>query len=616
MSEVRSTGSEDQNGDSSNKSNTSWAVPPSARAAFYKRLNKACLEDDGETLRSMGYIICGIVRWIQRHAQVYERDVVLYRGTPLSEKQQHEVGTALEARSDNVSQETNEASSQMCRMPLFVAASESLSKAQEFNWLRDNGIACPILEFTIKAGTLCDSVCAVHSLSHFPDEREWLMAAYSPFLYTSQRLEYLEIGAGAHKPIKLVMIVSYTVCPHTETMTQFEEKGQDLKTTMLLCRSPVHERAFSTAVKVRDIQKLEYGKEMMMMGHAPKLERESASAPLAMLPARAAALERLTVNASGKMYTETDARAKVEAVRDAERTEAVGLLSDTEEEVARLTAKGAELKQRRDEVLMGKAAKEDTLVKIEEEIAPLERAISTINDEVRTLKDEIEGVRQQIKTLVRRMTSAEKALEIAERRIETAATEISAATAAVVAMRERMAPLQEEERRAFARWQDRQRSSGVDDSIWMTRIAEVEAAGQAYLDSVFPPKDMSALVDAVQTAEQEHREGIAQRNEQRNELVAAQAEMGRCQEEESAIATRVTAKEEERETVRGTLHDVTARRDAIVGGIGEDEACLLRLDSEEGGVQRAILTAWHLLGEALSALGAADVAQSDHGTLS
>ena len=114
---------------------------------------------------------------------------------------------------------------------MFVAASENIKKAQEFCWVRKNGIACPILEFTVPMG--CDCVAPIHSMSHFPDEREWLMLAYTPVEYLSQRLEYLEIGAD--RKIKLVLIVSYKVLNHQAVFDEFESNGQDLKSALIIC---------------------------------------------------------------------------------------------------------------------------------------------------------------------------------------------------------------------------------------------------------------------------------------------------------------------------------------------------------------------------------------------
>ena len=140
----------------------------------------------------------------------------------------------MKARSTGVSDQTHAISAEMCRMPLFIASSASLETAQQFTSIRSNGVACPILEFVLPKGQICDSVACVEPLSHFPDEKEWLMCGYSPFRYRSQRLEYLEIGP--HSQLKLVMIVQYTVLQHQSTFAKFEAAGQDIKTAMLLCK--------------------------------------------------------------------------------------------------------------------------------------------------------------------------------------------------------------------------------------------------------------------------------------------------------------------------------------------------------------------------------------------
>jgi hypothetical protein len=175
-------------------SNRSGRMAQPLQPAFYRRVNMACLQDDRETLVKMSFIICGLIRWINSHSPPVKQRTCLYRGTPISKEQEVEVGSALEARSNSVNKHTHEASKHMCRMPLFVAVSKSLLKAQEFCRINSQGIACPILEFVLEAGKVCENVAQIESLSHFPDEKEWLIQPYSPYRHLNQRLEFLEIS--------------------------------------------------------------------------------------------------------------------------------------------------------------------------------------------------------------------------------------------------------------------------------------------------------------------------------------------------------------------------------------------------------------------------------------
>jgi hypothetical protein len=77
-------------------------------------------------------------------------------------------------------------------------------------------------------------VAQVEPLSHFPEEREFLLSAYTPVQYQSQRLEYLEIGFTEPK-IKLVMIVTYKILGSKTTFEEFESTGQDLKSAVIIC---------------------------------------------------------------------------------------------------------------------------------------------------------------------------------------------------------------------------------------------------------------------------------------------------------------------------------------------------------------------------------------------
>jgi hypothetical protein len=227
-----------------------WTYSMGGKESFYRKVNTALLNESGELLKELCYIICSVVSWINTHAPTHTQDITLYRGTPIAESQEHSVGDALHPRmalaefidpadtaairaAEQSAKQAHELAKNICRMPMFLATSESLAKAQEFTWIRSNGIACPILEFCLPPN--CDGVAHVEPLSHFPEEREYLLTAYTPVEYKSQRLEYLEVGYS-NPTIKLVMIVSYQILAGSATFEKFESTGQDLKSALIMCK--------------------------------------------------------------------------------------------------------------------------------------------------------------------------------------------------------------------------------------------------------------------------------------------------------------------------------------------------------------------------------------------
>ena len=213
-----------------------WTYSMGGIDSFYRKVNAALLNEDAETLNQLRYIICGVLCWINEHIPANTSEITLYRGTPITEQQEHKIGTALNPRfslaefidpadvdaiaaAKEASLRAYDRAKNICRMPMFLATSESIKKAQEFTWVRKNGISCPILEFKLPPN--CDGVGFVEPLSHFPEEREYLLSAYTPVQFHSQRLEYLEIGHTNPK-IKLVMIVTYLILSSARTFQEFE----------------------------------------------------------------------------------------------------------------------------------------------------------------------------------------------------------------------------------------------------------------------------------------------------------------------------------------------------------------------------------------------------------
>jgi peptidoglycan hydrolase CwlO-like protein len=222
--------------------------PADPSIPVYGRLNKALLEEDDVALKHFAPMIVCMLRWLRTHSHTRNRDVTLYRGTPINAAQEHPSGTPLHPRfslADFVSatdeaarmkaQERTDkllqASSSIFRVPMFVAASEDIDKAQEFCGIdKRTGTACPVLEFKIDAHCTLDTVAPIMMLSHFPEEREWLMGPYTPLQYVSQRLEFFEIGPS--KLIKVVKVITYRVLNYGATFAKFEKQGIDVKSAL------------------------------------------------------------------------------------------------------------------------------------------------------------------------------------------------------------------------------------------------------------------------------------------------------------------------------------------------------------------------------------------------
>jgi predicted nucleic acid-binding Zn-ribbon protein len=222
--------------------------PADPSVPVYCRLNKALLEEDDTALRHFAPMIVCMLRWLRMHSLTRDSDVTLYRGTPINAAQEHAPGSPLHPRfslADFVSA-TDEAarmkaqertdellqeSSSIFRVPMFVAASEDIDKAQEFCGIdKRTGTACPVLEFKIDAHSTLDTVAPIMMLSHFPEEREWLMGPYTPLQYVAQRLEFFEIGPS--RSIKVVKVITYRVLNHGATFAKFEKQGVDVKSAL------------------------------------------------------------------------------------------------------------------------------------------------------------------------------------------------------------------------------------------------------------------------------------------------------------------------------------------------------------------------------------------------
>ena len=86
-----------------------------------------------------------------------------------------------------------------------MAASRSKAKALEGSWP-----GAPLLEFKLPAhaqGT--NSCCApLSAVSHFPDDDEWLIRAYTPVKKIGERMQMLAAG-GSHEgePVETLVVM-------------------------------------------------------------------------------------------------------------------------------------------------------------------------------------------------------------------------------------------------------------------------------------------------------------------------------------------------------------------------------------------------------------------------
>jgi hypothetical protein len=406
-------------------------------------------------------------------------------------------------------------------MPLFIASSSSLQQAQQFTWIRDNGVACPILEFILPKGQICDSVACVESLSHFPDEKEWLMSAYTPFKYCSQRLEYLEIGRQSI--LKLVVIVQYTVLPHEETFATYEAKGQDIKTVMLLCKP----MTFLSETKGENAFDIEKG----ALDHYETQKQYHSAAALEM--SRQLEEDRLLRLEPAELYKNriTDAQIRREIHRLVGIDDELGfdedycpgsdskeptLSQETTDELKRLLAATEEqVRQEEAVLLIHQKELHEVTVKNEEtqteiadircELHSVQEKITTLNEAICAKRSEQEACEDEKGTVDATRTQCLWEIDLEEKEILALKVERKTTLDDIARYTKNMEPLLEEERAAYARWEARERakevSTGAATLSWEEKLLCVERAKQQFIDSVFPPEEMQALKDKVKQQE-------------------------------------------------------------------------------------------------------------------
>ena len=473
--------------------------------AFYRRLNMAVLEDDLSILQNLRYSICGIIRWIQMHPSTSHQSVVLYRGTPINEKQEHAIGTALNARfslADCIDPSDGEGRKRaveleairskraetIVRMPMFVAASENIKKAQEFCWVRKNGIACPILEFTVPMG--CDCVAPIHSMSHFPDEREWLMLAYTPVEYLSQRLEYLEIGAD--RKIKLVLIVSYKVLNHQAVFDEFESNGQDLKSALIICE-PARE-AYLPSLPESRLSSAKDSKERCVRVPASRCVRPSTpdretDDSFAMRLKRA--VERGDENAILDLLQET---VPIPSNSDPKDFLTNRHLKRIQEFTAALEIRKKEWREKENILKVERVKLKNQLEVLEEKKISFEQLIRKkegVDSEIYRSGRMIEDTRSRI-------TVKRNDIETIKIRIEVIKVEKVNLEAAIRSFKLQLAALRAEERKAFERFRFRKLSEGLPEGKVAELLPEVEVAGNEYIQSIFPASELEGLLLQVE----------------------------------------------------------------------------------------------------------------------
>eukprot|EP01052_Picozoa_sp_SAG31_P000985 SAG31_NODE_31_length_32474_cov_18.308139_9_plen_4647_part_00 len=200
--------------------------------AVFKKINRALLKDDPVAIHELAPVMEAIRCWIYAHPS--PRDVILYRGTPIGQKQQHPMGNtpmtvSSRAGRGELDPDLVEQAARSSRMPMFVAASTSRQKAQEFC-----KPGCPILEFVVPVG--CRNCTPLGDLSHFPEDEEWLMPPYTAVRFVRQRVE-MNMRVGTGKNVRTVdqLIVTYEVLDWEQSLKDFENAGQPLKSCLVMC---------------------------------------------------------------------------------------------------------------------------------------------------------------------------------------------------------------------------------------------------------------------------------------------------------------------------------------------------------------------------------------------
>ena len=416
------------------------------------------------------------------------------KGTPISKEQEHEVGHALTARLSGVSEETHAASANVCRMPLFIASSASLETAQQFTSIRSNGVACPILEFILPKGQTCDSVACVEPLSHFPDEKEWLMCAYSAFEYRSQRLEYLEIGR--HSQLKLVMIVQYTVLTHQSTFEKFEAAGQDIKTVMMLCKPPTFlKKHFLMEADQIDIMAKEMNAELQSEHH---LERNFLRDKIR----DEEDVDAIYLVEKQREFSENEVRRIIDDIHNADdKVYAMELLSALEEQIKCEREKNKKEIAKLHCLELENVKKTALVTNLSCECEDLQRKIDYIEREVDEVTSRLSCYHQLKAANYAAMGSISQNIRIREEKIVNLNQERDYVIAQIHEREQHMAPLLAEERAAFSRWESREKvkeASGIMSSLtWEEKLACVERAKREFIDAVFPPEEMQNLHDKV-----------------------------------------------------------------------------------------------------------------------
>lgn len=181
----------------------------------YKAVNQALLEDDPEELRKYGYIMRAINAYIVNRPA--PRSAILYRGTKIELTRTTEEGVTVPKQGVQIDASAG-IEGTIFRQPWYVAASSDLSVVVENEFAQKGS---PLLEFHVVEG--CPNCTPIPDrLSHYPEEKEWLMPPYTPVQYIKQRREVIE-GLGE------TLIVSFEVLDGMAVAEEHEANGLTIK---------------------------------------------------------------------------------------------------------------------------------------------------------------------------------------------------------------------------------------------------------------------------------------------------------------------------------------------------------------------------------------------------